>query len=84
MGPHSVVELAHSHGGGSEVKDFKKNSCCAEGENVRVHEVQPEQWTDKMKRQVEDGVVKRKKSKTGAQIASISGIYSLPNAAVLT
>ena len=82
LDPRSVVELAHSHGGGSEVKDFKKNLRRAERENVRVREVQPEQWTDEMKRQVEDGIVNWKKSKTGVQIASVSSAYLLPNAAV--
>lgn len=72
LDPRSVVELAHSHGGGSEVKDFKKNLRRAERENVRVREVQPEQWTDEMKRQVEEGIVNWKKSKTGVQIASVS------------
>jgi len=72
LDPRSVVELAHSHGGGSEVKDFKKNLRRAERENVRVREVQTEQWTDEMKRQVEEGIVNWKKSKTGIQIASTS------------
>jgi hypothetical protein len=72
LDPRSVVELAHSHGGGSEVKDFKKNLRRAERENVRVREVQPEQWTDAMKRQVEEGIANWKKSKTGVQIASVS------------
>ncbi|KAI0301634.1 hypothetical protein B0F90DRAFT_1628641 [Multifurca ochricompacta] len=72
LDPRSVVELAHSRGGGSEVKDFKKNLRRAERENVRVREVQPDQWTDAMKRQVEEGIVDWKKSKTGIQIASTS------------
>ncbi|KAI9441276.1 hypothetical protein H4582DRAFT_2110228 [Lactarius indigo] len=70
LDPRSVVELAHSHGGGSEVKDFKKNLRRAERENVRVREVQPDQWTDAMKHQVEEGIANWKKSKTGIQIAS--------------
>jgi hypothetical protein len=72
LDPRSVVELAHSRGGGSEVKDFKKNLRRAERENVQVREVQPDQWTDVMKRQVEEGIVNWKKSKTGIQIASVS------------
>lgn len=72
LDPRSVVELAHSHGGGSEVKDFKKNLRRAERENVQVREVKPDQWTDEMKRQVEDGISGWKKSKTGIQIASVS------------
>ncbi|KAI0296434.1 hypothetical protein BC826DRAFT_879984, partial [Russula brevipes] len=72
LDPRSVVELAHSHGGGSEVKDFKKNLRRAERENVQVREVQSEQWTDAMKRQVEEGIANWKKSKTGIQIASTS------------
>ncbi|KAH9060614.1 hypothetical protein EDB87DRAFT_1615589 [Lactarius vividus] len=72
LDPRSVVELAHSRGGGSEVKDFKKNLRRAERENVRVREVQPDQWTDAMKHQVEEGIVNWKKSKTGIQIASTS------------
>jgi hypothetical protein len=72
LDPRSVVELAHSHGGGSEVKDFKKNLRRAERENVQVREVQPDQWTDAMKRQVEEGIASWKKSKTGIQIASTS------------
>ena len=36
---HSIIKLANSHSGGSEVKDFKKNLCQAECENVQVHEV---------------------------------------------
>jgi hypothetical protein len=70
--PRSVVELAHSHGGGSEVKDFKKNLRRAERENVQVREVQPDQWTDSMKNQVEEGIANWKKSKNGIQIASTS------------
>lgn len=72
LDPRSVVELAHSHGGGSEVKDFKKNLRRAERENVQVREVQPDQWTDAMKKQVEEGIAGWKKSKTGIQIASVS------------
>jgi len=72
LDPRSVVELAHSHGGGSEVKDFKKNLRRAERENVQVREVQPDQWTDAMKHQVEEGIASWKKSKTGIQIASTS------------
>jgi len=72
LDPRSVVELAHSHGGGSEVKDFKKNLRRAERENVQVREVLPDQWTDAMKRQVEEGIANWKKSKTGIQIASTS------------
>ena len=72
LDPRSVVELAHSHGGGSEVKDFKKNLRRAERENVQVREVQVDQWTDAMKRQVEEGIANWKKSKTGIQIASVS------------
>ena len=72
LDPRSVVELAHSHGGGSEVKDFKKNLRRAERENVQVREVKPDQWTDAMKRQVEEGISNWKKSKSGIQIASVS------------
>ncbi|KAH9962969.1 hypothetical protein BC827DRAFT_1196199 [Russula dissimulans] len=72
LDPRSVVELAHSHGGGSEVKDFKKNLRRAERENVQVREVLPAQWTDAMKHQVEEGIANWKKSKTGIQIASTS------------
>ncbi|KAH9973786.1 hypothetical protein BGW80DRAFT_1437127 [Lactifluus volemus] len=72
LDPRSVVELAHSSGGGSEVKDFKKNLRRAQRANVRVREVQPDQWTDSMKRQVEQGIVDWKKNKTGIQIASTS------------
>jgi hypothetical protein len=72
LDPRSVVQLAHSHGGGSEVKDFKKNLRRAERENVQVREVQPEQWSEVMKRQVEEGIANWKKSKSGIQIASVS------------
>ncbi|KAH9979739.1 hypothetical protein BJV74DRAFT_857584 [Russula compacta] len=72
LDPRSVVQLAHSHGGGSEVKDFKKNLRRSERENVQVREVRPDQWTDAMKRQVEEGIGNWKKSKTGVQIASTS------------
>ena len=72
LDPRSVVELAHSHGGGSEVKDFKKNLRRAERENVQVREVEANQWSDSMKRQVEEGIANWKKSKTGIQIASVS------------
>jgi hypothetical protein len=71
LDPRSVVELAHSHGGGSEVKDFKKNLRRAERANVQVREVKHEQWTDAMKQQVEEGISSWKKSKTGIQIASV-------------
>lgn len=71
LDPHSVVELAHSHGGGSEVKDFKKNLRRAERANVQVREVAHDQWTDAMKKQVEEGISGWKKSKTGIQIASV-------------
>jgi hypothetical protein len=71
LDPRSVVELAHSHGGGSEVKDFKKNLRRAERANVQVREVAHDQWTDAMKKQVEEGIAGWKKSKTGIQIASV-------------
>jgi hypothetical protein len=76
LDPRSVVELAHSSGGGSEVKDFKKNLRRAQRANVRVREVQPDQWTDSMKRQVEQGIVDWKKNKTGIQIASVSHFFT--------
>lgn len=79
LDPRSVVELAHSHGGGSEVKDFKKNLRRAERANVQVREVQPDQWSDAMKRQVEEGIANWKKSKTGIQIASVSRFPVLPD-----
>jgi hypothetical protein len=79
LDPRSVVELAHSHGGGSEVKDFKKNLRRAERENVQVREVQPDQWSDAMKRQVEEGIANWKKSKTGIQIASVSSRLKSPS-----
>ena len=72
LDPRSVVELALSHGGGSEVKDFKKNLRRAERESVQVREVKPDQWTNGMKRQVEEGISNWKKSKSGIQIASVS------------
>jgi hypothetical protein len=72
LDPRSVVELAHSRGGGSEVKDFKKNLRRAERANVQVREVQRDEWTDAMKKQVEEGISNWKKSKTGIQIASSS------------
>lgn len=72
LDPRSVVELAHSHGGGSEVKDFKKNLRRAERANVQVREVEHDEWTDAMKKQVEEGIAGWKKSKTGIQIASTS------------
>lgn|SRR6266850_351122 len=78
LDPRSVVELAHSHGGGSEVKDFKKNLRRAERANVQVREVQPDQWSDAMKRQVEEGIANWKKSKTGIQIASVSRFAVIP------
>ena len=71
LDPRSVVELAHSHGGGSEVKDFKKNLRRAERANVQVREVEQDQWTDAMKKQVEEGISGWKKNKTGIQIASV-------------
>jgi hypothetical protein len=71
LDPRSVVELAHSHGGGSEVKDFKKNLRRAERAKVQVREVEHDQWTDAMKNQVEEGISGWKKSKTGIQIASV-------------
>jgi hypothetical protein len=71
LDPRSVVELAHSHGGGSEVKDFKKNLRRAERAKVQVREVQHDAWTDAMKKQVEEGISGWKKSKTGIQIASV-------------
>ena len=71
LDPRSVVELAHSHGGGSEVKDFKKNLRRAERANVQVREVQQDEWTDAMKKQVEEGISGWKRSKTGIQIASV-------------
>jgi len=72
LDPRSVVELARSHGGGSEVKDFKKNLRRAERANVQVREVKHDAWTDAMKKQVEEGISGWKKSKTGIQIASTS------------
>jgi hypothetical protein len=54
------------------VKDFKKNLRRAERANVQVREVQHDQWTDAMKKQVEEGISGWKKSKTGIQIASTS------------
>ncbi|KAI0052156.1 hypothetical protein FA95DRAFT_1586830 [Auriscalpium vulgare] len=70
--PKSVIALANGHGGGSEVKDLKKNLRRAEREHVTVREIHQDEWTDEMKHEVEDGIVNWKKNRSGIQIASSS------------
>ncbi|KAI0064318.1 hypothetical protein BV25DRAFT_1800874 [Artomyces pyxidatus] len=70
--PKAVVDLATGPGGGSEVKDLKKNLRRAEREGVTVRELEHHEWTDEMKHQVEQGIIEWKKSRHGIQIASTS------------
>ncbi|KAI0322942.1 hypothetical protein OF83DRAFT_1091428 [Amylostereum chailletii] len=72
LDPHSVVELANAQGGGSEVKDFKKNLRRAEREDVQVREIKNGEWSDAQKKEVEDGIIGWKKAKSGVQLASTS------------
>jgi hypothetical protein len=73
LDPKTVVDLAHSNGGGSEVKDFKKNLRRAEREHVVVREMKCPDWTDERKHEVEEGIIawKKSKAKTGLQLASV-------------
>jgi hypothetical protein len=71
LDPHNVVELAQSTGGGSEVKDFKKNIRRAEREGVEAREIKWDGWTDAQKKEVEAGIVSWKDAKQGMQLASV-------------
>ncbi|KAI0322943.1 hypothetical protein OF83DRAFT_1167226 [Amylostereum chailletii] len=72
LDPKAVVDLAHSPGGGSEVKDFKKNLRRAEREHLVVREVKDDEWTPQMRKEVEEGILAWKAAKTGLQLASTS------------
>ncbi len=69
VNPRTVVGLAHS------LRNLRNHLRRAERENVRAREVRPGQWTDVMKRQVEEGIASWKKRKTGVQIASVSRVH---------
>ncbi|ETW78036.1 hypothetical protein HETIRDRAFT_325691 [Heterobasidion irregulare TC 32-1] len=70
--PKEVVHIVDDPGGGSTVKDLKKNLRRSERENVVVREVKHEEWTEEQKRTVEEGIQAWKKSRTGIQIAATS------------
>ncbi|KAA1471688.1 hypothetical protein DENSPDRAFT_799830 [Dentipellis sp. KUC8613] len=70
--PKHVVEIANADGGGSTVKDLKKNLRRAERAHVQIREVKPDEWTDERKAEVDRGIHDWKKSRLGIQIASTS------------
>ncbi|TFY68708.1 hypothetical protein EVG20_g3447 [Dentipellis fragilis] len=70
--PQIVVEVVKMSGGGSDIKDLKKNLRRAERAKVTVREVQKDEWTEEQKREVEQGVLAWKESRKGIQIASTS------------
>ncbi|KAA1472526.1 hypothetical protein DENSPDRAFT_778440 [Dentipellis sp. KUC8613] len=70
--PQIVVEVVKMPGGGSDIKDLKKNLRRAERAKVTVREVQKDEWTEEQKREVEQGVLAWKQSRKGIQIASTS------------
>ncbi|TFY78779.1 hypothetical protein EWM64_g5229 [Hericium alpestre] len=72
LDPEIVVRIANSPGGGSEIKDFKKNLRRAERGDISVREIHAEEWTDEKRKQVEDGVIAWKRGRHGVQIASTS------------
>ena len=77
--PKEVVEIVDAPGGGSTVKDLKKNLRRAERENVVVREVKHEEWTEEQKQTVEEGIQTWKKSRTGIQIAAVNIIHHSHN-----
>ncbi|THH16133.1 hypothetical protein EW146_g4454 [Bondarzewia mesenterica] len=54
--PKQVVDIVDSVGGGSTIKDLKKNLRRAERAHVVVREVKHGEWTDDQKRAVEEGL----------------------------
>ncbi|OAX40208.1 hypothetical protein K503DRAFT_791499 [Rhizopogon vinicolor AM-OR11-026] len=72
--PENVVELTSedSEGHGSMVKDLKKNLRRAERAQIDVTEIQRNDWSETVRKEIEDGVDAWKKSRSGLQLAATS------------
>jgi hypothetical protein len=76
--PAHVIELTSPESKGQDgqkvIKDLKKNLYRAGKYHVKVKEVLPNEWTEKDKIAVEQGIKEWKASKHGVQIASTTGL----------
>ncbi|KAG1746371.1 hypothetical protein EDB19DRAFT_354851 [Suillus lakei] len=72
--PEHVMELTSesSEGDGSMVKDLRKNLRRAERAHIDVTEIRENDWSDAVRKEIEDGVAAWKKSRTGLQLAATS------------
>lgn len=74
--PEHVVELTsdNSEGRGSMVKDLKKNLRRAERAKIDATEIQRNDWSEAVRKEIEDGVAAWKKSRRGLQLAAVGNI----------
>ncbi|KAG6330798.1 hypothetical protein ID866_8290 [Astraeus odoratus] len=80
MDPEHVLELtseADKGGHGSMVKDLKKNLRRAERADVTVTKVPREEWTDELRKEVEEGIAAWKAQRKGVQLAAVVGVLIL-------
>lgn len=71
-GTDSGVDKAAGSGTPSHLKDLKKNIRRADKARVEMFEVNADNWTEGLRKEVEGGVENWRKSKSGLQIAPVS------------
>ncbi len=71
-GPDGGVDKAAGSATSSHLKDLRKNLRRADKACVEAFEVKLDGWTEGLRKEVEEGVVKWRKSKSGLQLASVS------------
>lgn len=80
--PQHILEMTQDDdegGHGSMVKDLKKNLRRAERANVEVKCILQQDWSDDLKREVEDGIAVWKQARKGLQLAAVRTIdQSIP------
>lgn len=78
--PQHILELTREDdegGHGSMVKDLKKNLRRAERANVEVRRILRQDWSDDLKREIEDGIAAWKRARHGLQLAAVGALHRL-------
>lgn len=78
--PEHIVAMTQEDdegGHGPKVKDLKKNLRRAERASVEVKCILPVDWSDDLKREVEDGIAAWKRARKGYRLAVVGNIDSL-------
>lgn len=75
--PQHVLEMTQEDdegGHGSMVKDLKKNLRRAERANVEVKRILRQDWSEDLRREIEDGIAAWKQTRKGLQLAAVRTI----------